>query len=465
MSLMPAQNEPTNLDEIERRLSDTVDLARLIALVDAGQVSPEQARPLAERLRILVSQKDVESSDVHLAERHDLLGGPLSQSEELALLFRLGTRWALLSLMQANYRLREAVLRFCEAHRDVIYIHGNHGEPSEPSTFGHWALMADSALARDSERMVALYGRINRSPAGAQAGNGVEFPLNRLLLADLLGFDGLVENTFDAAQSHDLIREWASTLAIWSQNLAGIVDVVLEHAHPNSRRLKLPLWAMQPNLIVAERAPIELQAVHRLAVRTSGLLTSLLTSESRMSSYLERSNNQRELNDLCLEFETRIDVLSRLFDELKPIQSPSEAGYRTPPPELTGLLQKRSGLSWTSSTLLINAAFRELEDRSEPLEALKPADILRAAANEGLPAVNITEEELRTVLSPKHFIASRNTTGGPGPDSMKNGLVSAHARIRLGRNRLEERKRNIDAASQRLYSAVTALLDVQNATP
>ncbi|WP_339115364.1 lyase family protein [Thioclava sp. GXIMD2076] len=436
-----------------REIEDMIDRARVIAAVEAGRLDARSARTCLAHLAAGIEGN-------RQGALHDPLGGPLPQAERLALHFRIGSRETLLGLMQANYRLREAVIGFAETHRQAIYLHCAYGEPAEPRNFGHWALMADSALARDSERMVALYNRINRSPAGAASGNGAEFGLNRLMLADLLGFDGLVENTLDAAQSRDLVLECAGVLAIWAQTLAGIVTEILSHASPCERRMVLPLWALRPSLLKSERAPEQLLELRHFSTRAIGFMSGLFTSESTAAGPVERLANQRQLGELASELAARLEMMARLFEDLElvPDQGMGGAtGYRSPPPELTRLLQDRSGLSWTDATLLIDAALRDLDATARPLSALAPEDIARAAQAEGFPAFDLSTDELRSLLAPEHFIAHRNTIGGPGADSMASGIISAQARIRLGLNRLDERRRQVDAAGARLRAAMKAI--------
>ncbi|WP_406871215.1 lyase family protein (plasmid) [Thioclava sp. 'Guangxiensis'] len=438
-----------------REIEDMIDRARVIAAVEAGRLDARSARTCLAHLAAGIEGN-------RQGALHDPLGGPLPQAERQALHFRIGSRETLLGLMQANYRLREAVIGFAETHRQAIYLHCAYGEPAEPRNFGHWALMADSALARDSERMVALYNRINRSPAGAASGNGAEFGLNRLMLADLLGFDGLVENTLDAAQSRDLVLECAGVLAIWAQTLAGIVTEILGHASPCERRMVLPLWVLRPSLLKSERAPEQLLELRHFSTRAIGFMSGLFTSESAASGPVERLGNQRQLGELANELAVRLEVLARVFEDLELVpergtSTVTDAVYRSPPPELTRFLQDRSGLSWTDATLLIDAALRDLDAKSRPLSALAPEDIARAAKAEGFPAFDLSTDELRSLLAPELFIAHRNTIGGPGADSMASGIISAQARIRLGLNRLDERRRQVDAAGARLRAAMKAI--------
>src|SRR5690606_40670789 len=55
----------------------------------------------------------------------------------------------------------------------------------------------------DSERVSQAYARMNRCPLGAAALAGTSHPLDREATAAALGFDGPVENTYDAVASAD----------------------------------------------------------------------------------------------------------------------------------------------------------------------------------------------------------------------------------------------------------------------
>src|SRR5262249_23673955 len=66
--------------------------------------------------------------------------------------------------------------------------------------FGHHLCVYASVLERDAERLRQTYGRLNLSPLGAAALGTSSFPVDRPRLADLLGFDGVVENSLDANQ-------------------------------------------------------------------------------------------------------------------------------------------------------------------------------------------------------------------------------------------------------------------------
>ena len=56
--------------------------------------------------------------------------------------------------------------------------------------------------------------RINISPLGAGALAGTTFPIDREYSAELLGFDGIYENSLDAVSDRDFILEFLTNSSI-----------------------------------------------------------------------------------------------------------------------------------------------------------------------------------------------------------------------------------------------------------
>src|SRR5204862_3987471 len=90
-------------------------------------------------------------------------------------------------------------------------------------------------LARQVERMQQAYTRVNRNPLGAAALATSSFPLDRERLAVLLGFEGLVENAYDANHLApvDSALDVAGALAIAAIELGQFAqDIHAQYAEP-----------------------------------------------------------------------------------------------------------------------------------------------------------------------------------------------------------------------------------------
>ena len=70
------------------------------------------------------------------------------------------------------------------------------------------------AVDRDRSRFADARARLDASPLGACAMAGTPHPIDRKRTADLLGFDGVVENAMDAVAARDHEQEVAAACAI-----------------------------------------------------------------------------------------------------------------------------------------------------------------------------------------------------------------------------------------------------------
>jgi AraC-like DNA-binding protein len=95
-----------------------------------------------------------------------------------------------------------------------------HNQQAQPTTFGHYLGGVAASLARDAARLLAVWGRTNLSTLGAAALAGTGFPVDRAFEGSLLGFDGLVENTYDAVASADSLAELVSVNAVMAAGLS-----------------------------------------------------------------------------------------------------------------------------------------------------------------------------------------------------------------------------------------------------
>ncbi|MDY2636776.1 MAG: argininosuccinate lyase [Phascolarctobacterium sp.] len=109
-------------------------------------------------------------------------------------------REQLLELAQELNTMQRSLVALAEKNQDTILPNYTNGVAAQPNSLAHYLLAYNAAFSRDMERLQAYYGRINRSPMGACVLNGTGWPLNRDKMAQLLGFDSIAYNTYDAGQ-------------------------------------------------------------------------------------------------------------------------------------------------------------------------------------------------------------------------------------------------------------------------
>src|SRR3712207_1423870 len=84
-----------------------------------------------------------------------------------------------------------------------------------------------TTLFRSLRRLGAAFDNCNRSPLGAAALTTSGFAVDRHRVAELLAFDGLVENSYDAIGGADYLGEVAATLGLSFLGLGRFVNDLL----------------------------------------------------------------------------------------------------------------------------------------------------------------------------------------------------------------------------------------------
>jgi len=206
-----------------------VDLAHVLGLLKCGHISKDDAKAIIKAL-LEIRDKGYDAIPKNYEDVHEAIEAEVtkltqagkkmhtarSRNDEVATCLRLFARNKLLSIASAILDLRRILLKRAEECIDVIMPGFTHLQYAQPTRLSHHLLAYHDMLKRDFDRVLETFKRVNCSPLGACAFAGTSFKLNRNYTAELLGFDGVVENSCDAVASRDfLIRK--SLLATASQ--------------------------------------------------------------------------------------------------------------------------------------------------------------------------------------------------------------------------------------------------------
>jgi argininosuccinate lyase len=155
-----------------------------------------------------------------------------SRNDLSAALDRLRARDALLRLFEGVLAVRRALLERGALFADVVMPGHTHLQPAQPITFGYYLTGLASALERDTARLRDAWKRLNLSPMGAAALATTTFPIDRELVARLLGFDAVLEHGLDCVASRDFSMELvagAAQMALTLSRFAEDMHVAVTH--------------------------------------------------------------------------------------------------------------------------------------------------------------------------------------------------------------------------------------------
>ncbi|MEM3958248.1 MAG: argininosuccinate lyase [Thermoproteota archaeon] len=215
-------------------------VAHDLMLMEQGYITEEQLKRILEALKRLrdegLSQIDLEKyEDVHeLIESYVVkqagieVGGLVhtarSRNDQVVTAVRLKTRREVLSIMGELLELEEALLKKAGETVDVVFPFYTHLQQAQAAPLSHYFLGYFDMFLRDFNRLSESFKRVNLNPLGSVAIVGSSLKIDRALTTRLLGFDGVLENSFDAVSSRDFALEVVSNLNILMLNLSRIME-------------------------------------------------------------------------------------------------------------------------------------------------------------------------------------------------------------------------------------------------
>jgi len=200
----------------------------------------------AGRFRIERRQEDVHMAvEEFLTARLGDLGKKIhtgrSRNDQVILDIRLYTRDRLLAVQLATAHLARSLADFAHKHRTVPMPGRTHTQRAMPSSVGLWAGAFAESLADDLKVLQNAYDLNDQCPLGSAASYGVALPLDRQLVADLLGFAKVQNNVLYANNSRGKIEAivlFALTQAM--HDLAKLANDIILFSIPEFGYFSLP---------------------------------------------------------------------------------------------------------------------------------------------------------------------------------------------------------------------------------
>jgi argininosuccinate lyase len=440
-----------------------VDRAHVVMLAEQGVVEGGVAGEILGALDEVEAagyEALPEGEDVHEAietaviERIGDDGGRMhtarSRNDEIAACIRYRARADLLAALDAVLSCREALCTVAEVEAETVMPGYTHLQPAQPTTVGHWALSYERALARDAERLLAAYDRVNRSPLGAAAFAGTPFDVDRERVADLLGFDGIVENATDAASARDFLLEATGALATHAVHLSGLAEDVVVFANRGLVVLSDD-YASTSSIMPQKKNPDTLELVRATAGEAAaglqGLLTTLKGLPRAYNRDLQRATPHAwDVLDAVPEAtEVAAGAVATAEWPADALAAAAGEGFST----ATGVadLLAMCGLPFRTAHEIVALAAEDGAD----LDALDRAarDVTGDPLEELAPV-----EDLAAALDPAESVSARDSTGGPAPERVRESAAAAAEDRADQRRAVRECRDDLGDAAEALDRAV-----------
>ena len=375
-------------------------MAHAAMLRSIGILSPAEQEALhAELARIIAANRAGKfaitrsDEDVHTAIENHLVaavgdaGKKLhtgrSRNDQVLAALRLWTRGFLFAFHGAGLALVRRLLDFAEAHAKTPMPGRTHLQTAMPSSVGLWAaafaeeLLADLSLSRHAFTLVDC------SPLGSAASYGVPLPLDREMVAELLGFARVQNNVLYSNNSRgkleSIVLEAVEQADLTLSRLAQ--DLIL-YSLPEFGYFALPAELCSGSSIMPQkRNPDGLELVRaRSAAISARLLSIKMVLRSLPSGY------NRDLQETkgpflrgCEEGLACVRIMDLTVEKLVVNHAALRAGFT---PEI---FATDRALQLVAEGVPFRDAYRDVGRSLDKLAAMDPVEAIGRRTSTGTP--------------------------------------------------------------------------------
>jgi argininosuccinate lyase len=455
----------------ERVFYDVMDLHRatLIQLVKVGTIDAAAGKKIAKGLAQAIASyddpTDPASLDYLLLEGKLLeLVGPTasflhtgrSRQDITSTLCQMEARHGARVSANAMLKVRESLLQVAEKHIMTVIPAYTHGVPAQPTTFAHYLLSFHDSMERHYHRMEEAYSRANQAALGSDVMCTSRFRHDRHLAAALLGFDGPVENSFDAVHGHA-----ADVLCEVSQNMS-LVSVLLSRymMDMNVWQMTAHPWIyMSPSKLMSvsssmpqKRNPRAMEWVRSMGAIISGQSeTFLMAARNQPTGMSDIRDNMARIPD-----EIMVKMLGFVSDIVLSLAINVERAREETAKDYSTMIDVAESLYVKGKVpFRIGHHLASLMTDYGRENGLYPYQISYAEAERMYKSISdgqelpISEADYKDTLDPVEYIKSRRGIGGPQEAEVKNMIAERKSRLASDQKKANTRNKHLTDAKAR----------------
>ena len=432
--------------DFDRRLAKADirgSLAHAAMLVRGGILSDADLLAIKTGLEQIASEIEagqfewsLDLEDVHLnIERRliELIGDAgkrlhtaRSRNDQVATDLRLWLRDEIDLLYGLLGDFQRALVDVAERENATIMPGFTHLQVAQPVTFGHHLLAYVEMFARDAERLADCRHRVNRLPLGAAALAGTSHPIDRRLVAELLEFEAVAENSLDAVSDRDFAIEFTAAASIIMMHISRLSEELIIWLSPRFGFIDLPdRFCTGSSIMPQKKNPDVPELARGKSARVFGHLTALLVlMKGQPLAYNKDNQEDKEpLFDTVDTLETTLRIFADMIAGIRVradrMREAAAEGFSTAT-DLADYLVAR-GVPFRDAHEAVAGAVRDAAAAGIDLAQLS-GDRLRAIH----PVVG---DDVREVLTVDGSVASRNHLGGTAPQQVASQVRRHRQRL------------------------------------
>jgi len=377
---------------------------------------------------------------------------------------RMALRERLLDLASSLAALVDTLIRQAHIQRDTLVVAYTHGQPAQPTTWGHYLLGLTEILLRDGDRLLAAYDTVDRCPMGAAAITTTGFAIDRAQMARLLGFATSYGNSYGAIAGCDYATSSYAAIEVMLLNLGRFIQDLGSWSGFEVGHIDVPdAFVQRSSIMPQKRNPVAIEHLRLLSSLAVGHChTVLLTMHN--TPFTDMNDNEYTVHATGYEAIEGANRTLRLLDALVGAVRIDEEAVRAhieqssiTMTEVADSLVRHENICFAQAhdvcTRLASRIGRERSTLATvPYQAF--VDDYRAVVGKN---PSIAEPAFRALSTPENFIAVRTRPGGPAREPMDASLIACRDHMETLRSALAAHRRRLDDSATALETAAERL--------
>ena len=418
--------------------------AHATALKNAGILSAEELIGILQGLEQIGERAakstafldDDDAEDVHhfvemqlvalVGELGYKLHSGRSRNEQIATDLRLYVRAAIDQLREEIAEVCGVLVNRAEQAGDAAMPAYTHLQRAEPVLVGHWLLAYVEMLLRDADRLSDCRKRLNVSPLGSGAVAGATLPLDRVLMADRLGFGAPTANSMDATSDRDFTVEFVQALSLLALHLSRWAEEMILFSSEEYGFVELPeAYSTGSSAMPQKKNPDLLELVRGKSGRVVGDATRLMLAMKGLPLAYNKDLQETQ-EPLFDSADTLLQMLPLVSGWMKSVEfhldtmlEAAQSGFMNAWAAATYLVKR--GVPSRLAHERIGRAVQMCLERNCELQDLPLQDLESLS-----PAFG---EDFKQSITLAAVLAAHDVLGGTAPNRVRPAIVAAKKKI------------------------------------
>ena len=293
-----------------------------------------------------------------------------------------------------------------------------HLQRAQPILLAHWWLSHYWPLDRDVERLSDLNKRVSVLPLGNGALAGVPFEIDRIALAESLGFTGVTQNSIDGVSDRDFAAEYLFCTTMIGLHLSKLAEQIVLFTSAEFGFFELAdAFSTGSSLMPQKKNPDVFELTRGKAGTLLGLLTGLLATLKGLPSTYDK-DLQEDKAPVFQATDTLLAILPVVAGALRSITVKAERMRSAIDSSMLAtdladyLVEK--GVPFRTAHEITGKVVRAAGEKNVRMEEM-PLEVYQAISP-------VFEADVYQVFEPMRSIEKRKAIGGTSPQSVEKQI-------------------------------------------